>query len=157
RTQVYNFLAGPEEAEVGRAQMSLVQDGELRPVMPLGRNSHAILINRPFDKVGDSCVESSYNDYAKNQCWICQDDTRTEFDLWLGCHHIFCSKCSTEMLKRHMPCPLCRVASTSVLRGQSCTQGFAGNPTLLSPSRARTIPNPKGAKLLAPPQQGPLL
>ncbi|CAJ1372191.1 unnamed protein product [Effrenium voratum] len=123
RTQVYNFLAGPEEAEVGRAQMSLVQDGELRPVMPLGRNSHAILINRPFDKVGDSCVESSYNDYAKNQCWICQDDTRTEFDLWLGCHHIFCSKCSTEMLKRHMPCPLCRVASTSVLRGQSCTQG----------------------------------
>jgi len=31
-------------------------------------------------------------------------------------------RCSSEMLRRNMPCPLCRVASTSVLRG--CSLGL---------------------------------
>ncbi|CAE7876221.1 RNF8, partial [Symbiodinium sp. KB8] len=85
------------------------------------------MIERPFDKTQDRCVESSFNDYMENQCWICQDNQSKEFDLWLSCGHIFCSRCSTEMLRRQMPCPLCRTASSSVLRGRSV------GPTLLSP------------------------
>jgi len=160
RRDVFNFLSGNFDAEDvhdGQSLQPLVQaDGELRPVIAVGKNNHAIIINRPFDKVKDACVESSFNDYAENKCWICQDDTNCEFDLWLNCHHIFCSRCSSEMLRRSMPCPLCRVASTSVLRGTS----FSG-PRLLSPKsrspKRRTresYEEGKGAKLLEAPRQG---
>lgn len=58
------------------------------------------------------------NDYIENSCWICCEP-RDKFDLWLTCRHIFCSQCSTEMLRRRMPCPLCRVHTTKVLRRAS--------------------------------------
>ncbi|CAK9083271.1 unnamed protein product [Durusdinium trenchii] len=158
REAVYNFLAPgrSDESEVGGAQpRPLVQaDGTLRNVVPIGRNGHAILIERPFDKKLDACVESSFADYAENKCWICQDDQHCEFDLWLGCHHIFCSKCSTEMLKRNMPCPLCRIASTSVLRGNSL--GPRIFPFTVSPKSSRTTATQskgnsrRGALLAAP-------
>ena len=30
--------------------------------------------------------------WSRPRCWICQDETNNEFDLWLNCHHIFCSR-----------------------------------------------------------------
>mmetsp|Transcript_3444 Transcript_3444/g.8077 ORF Transcript_3444/g.8077 Transcript_3444/m.8077 type:complete len:545 (+) Transcript_3444:51-1685(+) len=77
----------------------------------------AKLIYRPFDQVSDRCFPSSFEDYMNDKCWICQD-ARNQWDLWLSCRHLFCMKCSTEMLQRRMPCPLCRVASAVVLRGE---------------------------------------
>jgi len=87
---------------------------------------------RSFEQAGDQCVESSFRDYEMNQCWICmssggQVDANgavvvapiAEWDLWLSCHHMFCSSCSEEMLTRRMPCPLCRVFSSTALRGAS--------------------------------------
>ena len=90
------------------------------------------------------CVESSFEDYLqllackdvfsfscflqqlqsmisllRNVCWICREESE-EWDMWLSCHHIFCARCSSQMLLRRMPCPLCRVASTTVLRGGKC-------------------------------------
>jgi len=89
---------------------------------PVLRVAHANVINidRPFTQEEDNCVPSSFDDYQNNQCWICAD-SRDQWDMWLSCHHLFCSKCSTQMLQRHMPCPLCRVASTTVLRGRSAS------------------------------------
>jgi hypothetical protein len=55
----------------------------------------------------------------RNTCWICREES-DEWDLWVSCHHLFCSRCSSQMLIRRMPCPLCRVASTTVLRGETC-------------------------------------
>eukprot|EP00927_Polykrikos_kofoidii_P058361 TRINITY_DN5283_c1_g1_i2.p1 TRINITY_DN5283_c1_g1~~TRINITY_DN5283_c1_g1_i2.p1 ORF type:complete len:596 (+),score=46.27 TRINITY_DN5283_c1_g1_i2:160-1788(+) len=73
-------------------------------------------MRRPFHQETDRCVESSFSDYIDNKCWICMD-SRGEWDLWLSCKHMFCRVCSTEMLQRRMPCPLCRVGSSTVLRG----------------------------------------
>jgi hypothetical protein len=78
--------------------------------------ARAIYIARQFDIVTDSCVASSFDDYKRGECWICRDNNE-EWDLWVSCHHLFCRDCSTEMLHRKMPCPLCRVASSTVLRG----------------------------------------
>jgi len=158
RQQVFSFLAGSydnttdtENGEI-RPQPFVQADGQIRNVVALGRRCHAILINRPFDKVRDACVESSFNDYRDNKCWICQDETNNEFDLWLNCHHIFCSRCSSEMLRRNMPCPLCRVASTSVLRG--CSLGPRLLSPTISPKPSRAVQDCKGNKLLAAPVQG---
>lgn len=158
RSQVYDFLTnGPagdasyEGFDAEHTQPILQADGVQRQVKSICGSAHAIMIERPFDKTQDRCVESSFNDYMENQCWICQDNQSKEFDLWLSCGHIFCSRCSTEMLRRQMPCPLCRTASSSVLRGRSV------GPTLLSPgpkSRAEAqSPEKPSAKLLAPPLQ----
>ena len=124
RQQVYDFIRhGPvpnEDSEVGQARHHVSADGTRREIVSIGRNGYAILIDRPFDQVDDAIVESSFDDYEQGKCWICQiDKGHQEFDLWLGCHHIFCSRCSTEMLRRNMPCPLCRIASTAVLRGKA--------------------------------------
>lgn len=76
---------------------------------------------------GDVCVEPSegmftvddrifnFEDYHSNRCWICQDSSPS-WDLWVSCRHSFCQRCSSEMLRRRMPCPLCRVRSTRIDR-----------------------------------------
>lgn len=74
-------------------------------------------INRSFDD-SDGCVPSSFEDYMNNKCWICQTGN-IEWDLWVVCRHMFCKRCSEEMLRRRMPCPLCRVFSTRILRGNA--------------------------------------
>lgn len=79
-------------------------------------SAQASVISRPFDEEDDRCFPSSFEDYAQNKCWICQEP-RSQWDLWLSCRHLFCRDCSTQMLRRGMPCPLCRVVSSSVLRG----------------------------------------
>lgn len=83
-------------------------------VMRVGR-AHAVCIDRSFCR-DDGCFESSFSDYQSGLCWICQGENDS-WDLWMSCKHLFCSTCSTQMLQRRMPCPLCRVASTVVLRG----------------------------------------
>jgi len=83
-------------------------------IVAIGR-AHAVKILRPFDEA-DNCIPSSFEDYLQNQCWICAQP-HEEWDLWVSCHHMFCSECSTQMLLRRMPCPLCRVASSVVKRG----------------------------------------
>lgn len=57
----------------------------------------------------------NFEDYERNCCWICQDAS-SEWDMWNSCRHVFCKKCSGEMMRRRMPCPLCRVRSDQVLR-----------------------------------------
>lgn len=140
RARVYDFLAGPGEQtpaapatlevpnrpqdEQARLLNEFLEDG--KQVLRIGL-ARAVILGRHFDKFHDRCVQSSYEDYAENSCWICREQ-REEWDLWLSCHHIFCSSCSSQMLIRRMPCPLCRVASSTVLRG------------LALPRRSVTVP-----------------
>jgi len=87
--------------------------------------ANVIDVDRPFTEE-DNCPESSFEDYKSNQCWICASE-RDQWDMWLSCHHLFCKDCSTQMLRRRMPCPLCRVVSTTVLRGKK-SENVPGNP-----------------------------
>lgn len=57
----------------------------------------------------------NFEDYARNCCWICQEPAE-EWDMWSSCRHAFCKKCSSEMLRRRMPCAMCRVHSARVVR-----------------------------------------
>lgn len=135
RTQVRDFLLGEspmtEEDALAARQHALgrtfsggnyhqveqyLTDGQEQEILVIGR-ARAIKIDRPFDE-SDGCVPSSFDDYLENRCWICMSDN-VEWDLWLSCHHVFCASCSTTMLQRRMPCPLCRVASSVVKRGRA--------------------------------------
>eukprot|EP00811_Abedinium_folium_P032315 NODE_5370_length_1778_cov_4.545730.p1 GENE.NODE_5370_length_1778_cov_4.545730~~NODE_5370_length_1778_cov_4.545730.p1 ORF type:complete len:493 (+),score=78.62 NODE_5370_length_1778_cov_4.545730:174-1481(+) len=93
-------------------------------VLTIG-SARVIKVNRPFTKHSDHCFPSSYTDYVANKCWICMGGAE-EWDLWLSCNHLFCKVCSTEMLKRGMPCPLCRAASSTALRGFRHTGNMDG-------------------------------
>jgi len=89
------------------------------PIVNIGRSgTYARRIGRRFNISQDRCVPSSFQDYQQGSCWICRD-THSEWDMWITCRHMFCARCSTEMLQRLMPCPMCRVASTSALRGSA--------------------------------------
>jgi len=120
RQQVREFLRPDVPDMISEATPELVgEDVPLRTQdVSIGR-ARAILINRQFDKVVDQCIDSSFEDYEQNSCWICFGQN-PQWDLWLSCHHIFCAECSTKMLQRGMPCPLCRVFSSVVLRGEVC-------------------------------------
>lgn len=85
-------------------------------VVRIGAHSRALLTDQPFELERDRCYQSSFDDYKENKCWICQSEN-DQWDLWISCRHLFCSTCSTQMLERRMPCPLCRVASSTVKRG----------------------------------------
>jgi len=130
RSQVWTFLQSDLAHEMAAGSrlnatisaappMSLqdqrsLNDGHRLPIGP----AHAVICRRPFNLQEDRCVESSFHDYEANRCWICQEDPSCDnWDLWLSCRHLYCSNCSTRMLQRRMPCPLCRVASSVVLRG----------------------------------------
>jgi hypothetical protein len=85
-------------------------------LLPSGRR--VVNQEEPFEKQADNCVESSFEDYAKDECWVCCDKGRSgTWDLWVQCGHLFCTDCSDAMMKRRMPCPLCRQVSTVVRRG----------------------------------------
>lgn len=98
---------------------------EQRAAPAIGRQGHQAArvggvrcrrIRRSFRLPGDALVPSSAEDYAADCCWICRDGSDT-WDLWTNCRHVFCAACSSEMLMRRMPCPLCRTHSHEVLRG----------------------------------------
>lgn len=153
RSRVYNFLwvesdAGEtsRQAFASRAHNRFTQadftDRATANMLTLGR-AKCYLQKEPFSLQIDRCVPSSFDDYQKNVCWICQDRSEMDsWDLWLSCRHLFCSRCSEEMLRRRMPCPLCRVASSTVKRaptlqsadpvnarrGSSMTMSFSGQP-----------------------------
>lgn len=73
-----------------------------------------------------SSADSIFNfeDYESKTCWICQNPA-DRWDLWISCRHVFCERCSSEMLKRSMPCPLCRVRSGRILRRAALEQELA--------------------------------
>lgn len=118
RTEVFEFLQPQQNrphdgGPAGHAdQAPLLQGDTIR----VGR-ARAFKISRSFRLEEDRCFRSSFEDYEKNECWICASGNE-EWDLWVGCKHLFCKDCSTNMLVRNMPCPLCRVASNVVQRGK---------------------------------------
>jgi len=122
RQQVYDFLATePSQqpsghAHIPQAERNVIIRGQHRRVQRIG-GTQVIEVDRCFSIEEDRCIPSSFEDYTSNACWICQD-SGSKWDMWMSCRHLFCEKCSTEMQRRRMPCPLCRVASTTVLRGQ---------------------------------------
>lgn len=138
RAQVFNFLqselvaennAGTQALPLTRRHTSSTTQVSVLSLEDLVRQNdgqrlnigpaHAIICHRPFSLNEDRCVASSYDDYKENRCWICQEQPSCEtWDLWLSCRHLYCAKCSTKMLQRRMPCPLCRVASSVVFRGK---------------------------------------
>lgn len=139
RYQVWEYLATDPQPNTdwsqsgsphrGNLQYQVVQQAQAAESLRLALNegspvrignTQVVPVNRTFSESQDSPVGSSWEDYKSNKCWICQD-SRAEWDMWLSCHHLFCEKCSTEMLKRRMPCPLCRVTSTAALRGKAFT------------------------------------
>eukprot|EP00929_Paragymnodinium_shiwhaense_P018749 TRINITY_DN13000_c0_g2_i2.p1 TRINITY_DN13000_c0_g2~~TRINITY_DN13000_c0_g2_i2.p1 ORF type:complete len:554 (+),score=98.23 TRINITY_DN13000_c0_g2_i2:151-1812(+) len=119
RRRVRTFIESGGVAEGRGDRESLLQrDGGNGTTSVKIGNAHAILAGREFDQQADRCVTSSFEDYSKNECWICTSAC-DEWDLWLQCRHLYCMRCSSEMLRRRMPCPLCRVFSTAVLRGKA--------------------------------------
>lgn len=121
----------------------LIANAPTQPLLQASRTRLApgtrfIQTDKPFDKELDRIVSSSFDDYQKNQCWICcggGDDTvapdseNNQWHLWMQCGHMFCTRCSDEMLRRQMPCPLCRRTSSSI------KQGPKSLPKLMSPRR----------------------
>lgn len=75
-----------------------------------------MISHEALDKDKDRCVESTFDDYLSKTCWLCMQSDHTEYDLWLSCGHLCCSQCSADLLRLHMPCPLCRTASKHVKR-----------------------------------------
>lgn len=179
RLQVHNFLSGDAGTEAdgnhgidtrwgqdvdvrGRrmpeeALPFLMQDGVRRRVLAVGQ-AHAVCVERGFDVRLDECVESSYEDYKNNECWICRGENQAdEWDMWTSCHHMFCKCCSTEMLRRRMPCPLCRVASSTVIRGLARRATVPRSPNgPQPPPRLRTNDGDDEGTYLPPLQEPPM-
>lgn len=125
RQEVAQYVNDPNR---GQGQMRRGSGAE--PIVRIGRSgTFAVHVDRPFSIEKDRCVPSSFEDYKTGTCWICQG-TNDEWDLWMSCRHIFCAECSSQMLLRVMPCPLCRIASTSVLRGESFSQNSVEAPPM---------------------------
>eukprot|EP00929_Paragymnodinium_shiwhaense_P105433 TRINITY_DN70452_c0_g1_i1.p1 TRINITY_DN70452_c0_g1~~TRINITY_DN70452_c0_g1_i1.p1 ORF type:complete len:1359 (+),score=246.84 TRINITY_DN70452_c0_g1_i1:139-4215(+) len=154
RLQVSNFLTG-DGNEVGFGVLDddredrpafpelepfLMPDGQRRACIPVGR-AKALPVDRPFDITSDQCVSSSFDDYKANQCWICRE-SNPSWDLWLSCRHLFCSDCSTQMLRRRMPCPLCRVSSSVVIRGRA----MDGESSQEALPRLQSVPGQQAAQ-----------
>lgn len=164
RSRVFDFLAGDPlpVSEAYSPRISRPDDPHahlLNEYMANGKQvvhvglARAVLIKRPLEKDRDKCVSSSFEDYLQNTCWICREESE-EWDLWVSCHHLFCSRCSSQMLIRRMPCPLCRVASTTVLRGASALPSAAFHQVYPA-NRQFTSPVPKhqlGSQLPPPPK-----
>mmetsp|Transcript_18088 Transcript_18088/g.48601 ORF Transcript_18088/g.48601 Transcript_18088/m.48601 type:complete len:293 (-) Transcript_18088:109-987(-) len=116
REQVATFLGETQSTSAAAGEQSEhiaeAHEGRFR----IG-GFHVINTNRSFSQELDRCFATSFEDYQKNQCWICLGSEAEEWDLWLSCRHMFCCGCSTTMMKRGMPCPLCRISSSTVLRG----------------------------------------
>lgn len=142
RGTVHNFLAGGDrqvQPELRRTFTQNQRNEEHQNVVFIGR-ARAVKVHRVFSRTADDCVTSSYDDYQGNTCWICQQ-SNPDWDLWLSCRHLFCKECSTQMLQRRMPCPLCRVASSTVLRGYAYGRGNEASESEadLSPAASRSV------------------
>lgn len=96
-----------------RTAEEIVFEGQRYKVLRVGR-AKVLNIGRAIDS-RDRCAANTLEDYRSRTCWICQSE-HDSWDLWISCRHVFCSTCSNQMLLRNMPCPLCRVASSTVLR-----------------------------------------
>ena len=112
RNQVHDFLYSSPREELPYEDIGEVNGGEKQ--FQIGRVSGRHKGQCFTDQ--DRCVPSSFEDYKENHCWICQS-ANEEWDLWETCRHMFCKRCSEEMLRRRMPCPLCRPNSGRILRG----------------------------------------
>lgn len=125
----------PQHLMVNAPTQPLLQTTRTR--FPSG--TRFVQVDRPFDKKQDHVVASSFDDYQKNECWICcganeqmaseANTDNNQWHLWMQCGHMFCAQCSNQMLCRQMPCPLCRRKSTSI------KQGPKPLPMVLSPRR----------------------
>lgn len=100
----------------------------LRPKVHELDGKTLVNIDRPFDVDLDGIVESCFEDYTSNECWICSGcnvgnphlSPNKQWHLWMACGHMFCAQCSTEMIRRRMPCPLCRRITNRIKEGPSC-------------------------------------
>lgn len=128
-------LSGLAQAEDGLTaqewrelvQQSLLEVAAAGNVLQNGRENSRPLLQGSGVPVGINVREEldrrfapedelfNWDQYSDNECWICCSDNET-WDLWVSCRHAFCSRCSTQMLSRFMLCPLCRTASTCVVR-----------------------------------------
>jgi len=121
RERVYSFLTS-EEAWLRSVPAHTPQQNEAPNTQRLTQSFpgvHIIDIEKPFSKEDKRIVASSFEDYVRNECWICQRASVARWDLWLQCGHMFCESCSSEMLRRDMPCALCRTVSSVIARGPS--------------------------------------
>ena len=127
RRQVYDFLYDGDGSQPLFNDVGTTSDSERRYLrFGIATIQH---LDRKFGE-GDRCVPSSFEDYNKPLCWICQRDDTIDWDLWLTCKHMFCKHCSENMLRRRMPCPLCRVASSTVWRGYGANSSVPSYQTV---------------------------
>jgi len=145
RDQVFEFITGQQMEHADHTADLSSEASSSRASSPSQRTlsvggARILYVDRPFALNGDdNCVPSSYEDYLDNSCWICTQGC-DEWDLWLSCRHLFCRSCSTEMLRRRMPCPLCRVASSTVLRGHPLPpKSDRESPNMQQPGRATKL------------------
>lgn len=125
RERVFNFItqdSGDGSADVPVQHAMSARVGTSRPSVQSRSRTDAgglvVEVNEPFDMTRHFIVQSSFDDYSKNTCWICDPAVPDgQWDLWIQCGHMFCAGCSSEMLKRKMPCPLCRSQTISIKRG----------------------------------------
>ena len=82
---------------------------------------------------------SVWEQYVARTCWICMDDQmrNSAWDLWVQCGHIYCQRCSEQLICRQMACPLCRTKCNSVLRSPA-----TGNTLMRQLSRPLLPPVP---------------
>lgn len=123
RRSVHEFVFGgainqvTSQAAIGSAQQRPAQ----QPLRGQIAGVRITEIDREFKKDLDNCQASTFEDYKKpphGECWVCYSQEPQDWDMWVQCGHMFCKKCSEQMLQRRMPCPLCRVVSFSVKRGK---------------------------------------
>jgi len=134
REQVRNFVfsgdaesgmqQAPQQSHMDQQQQQQQQQQPLvasRILRSQGaRSAHVVVPRRtwaPFTVAEDGCQVSSFEDYKSGKCWLCCEQKHATWHKWNQCGHMFCSDCSSAMIQRRMPCPLCRQISTVVVEG----------------------------------------
>lgn len=101
----------------------------------------------PFTVDRDRCQPSTFEDYCTGKCWLCQEDSRERYHMWVQCGHIFCSDCSDAMMQRSMPCPLCRKVSTMIVEAPRQWTPYVAPEIISTSSRTPSPGNSDGASL----------
>merc|ERR1712008_191212 len=132
RQRVHQFVfSNPEPQQM---QMTTVMDQRgqqpaRRPNLIRHGGTNVAINSRdpwgPFTVEHDRCQPSTFEDYCTGTCWLCREDSRDRFHMWVQCGHIFCSVCSEAMMDRRMPCPLCRKVSTIIVQGPRPSPPYA--------------------------------